>query len=62
MWALLDPSHPVFSAAVELLTWHRIPDDVIHYIHDNSLYRELDLAGGSKGKEKADATAGPSSS
>ncbi|KID92983.1 nicotinamide-nucleotide adenylyltransferase 2 [Metarhizium guizhouense ARSEF 977] len=39
-----------------------IPDDVINYIYDNNLYRELDLAGGSKGKEKADVTAGPSSS
>ncbi|KAG8423653.1 Nicotinamide/nicotinic acid mononucleotide adenylyltransferase 1 [Metarhizium acridum] len=39
-----------------------IPDNVINYIYEHNLYRELDLAAGSKGKEKADVSAGPSSS
>lgn len=30
---------------------HRIPDDVISYIRENNLYRDLDVG---KGKEKAD--------
>jgi hypothetical protein len=38
----------------------RIPDDVINYIYEHNLYRELDLAKPSKGKEQA--TAGTSTS
>ncbi|KAG8421625.1 Nicotinamide/nicotinic acid mononucleotide adenylyltransferase 1 [Metarhizium acridum] len=37
-----------------------IPDDVVNYMHEHNLYRELDLAKPSKGKEQA--TAGTSTS
>ncbi|KAK2590554.1 Nicotinamide/nicotinic acid mononucleotide adenylyltransferase 1 [Conoideocrella luteorostrata] len=39
-----------------------IPDEVINYIQEHNLYREMDLANPNKGKDKADTTAGPSTS
>ena len=45
---------------MRVLTCGRIPDDVINYIYEHNLYRELDLAAGNKGKDKAEMTAGPS--
>ncbi|KND88137.1 Nicotinamide/nicotinic acid mononucleotide adenylyltransferase 2 [Tolypocladium ophioglossoides CBS 100239] len=36
-----------------------IPDDVINYIYEHNLYRDLDLPSNAKGKEKAEAAAGP---
>lgn len=41
----------------------RIPDDIINYIYEQNLYRDLDMSNDSKGKEKADSgmsVAGPS--
>lgn len=37
---------------------HRIPDDVINYIYEHNLYRELYLAKPGKGKEQATAESG----
>lgn len=45
---------------VALIVSDRIPDDVINYIYEHNLYRELDLT---TGKDKTNAAeAGPSGS